>query len=560
MNDPLTVISKPTILPKAKTCVTWLHLSDWHQGRPDFDRSVLLDRMLEDIGDRDSRDLRLSDIDLVIFSGDVAFSGKAAEYSSAQHELIEPLRRILGEQVQFVFAPGNHDLDRSQIKEIPPDWERVISSRLNGRQKRIGEILYDKKKAPMLLAPFENFYSFSNSNGFRYLDESIVASVTSTREGLSLGVVAINTAFCCARHTVRSDVKGDEADPWDYGVLSISEQQMRDAINRVKKSEIKMLVMHHPISWMHESEQPVLEQLISSNFDLVLYGHEHLPRFSSVSGNFGDIKFIPAGSAFASRTTGDPRYTNAFNFGVVDLKTQEGAIYHRRWIEERDIWQSDDRYWPEGIARFLVQKKMLPENGKYIHDAQRRYKPFHSKRAGKKAEITLKHCGVEIAGENFIQATVRLKTELYAGPSETFEFRTSTNKRIENHKSAAVRDRAFSIVSMSPVPPAPSVRDANDTQKIVGRVTLPAGRATVEYHYEILECEDGIWYFALARFIDYVKIVIERADGYEYEFLPLGGFPDLKPGAEGILSYETLESEGGHLPGQGYLVQWYKKK
>src|SRR4051812_50078188 len=73
----------------------------------------------------------------------------------------------------------------------------------------------------------------------------------------------------------------------------------------------------------------------------------------------------------------------------------------------------------------------------------------------------------------------------------------------------------------------------------------------------MLEMDNGVWYFALGRFIDQVKIFIEKAEGFEYEFQPIGGFPDLQPGPDGLLSFETIDSEGGHLPGQGYMVQWY---
>ncbi|MGY4465883.1 hypothetical protein ACVWWK_001565 [Bradyrhizobium sp. LB9.1b] len=75
----------------------------------------------------------------------------------------------------------------------------------------------------------------------------------------------------------------------------------------------------------------------------------------------------------------------------------------------------------------------------------------------------------------------------------------------------------------------------------------------------MLETGDGVWFFGLGRFIDRVEINIERAEGFDYEFKSMGGFPDLQPGPHGVLKYETLQSEGGHLPGQGYMVQWYPR-
>ncbi|WP_164933890.1 metallophosphoesterase family protein [Bradyrhizobium guangzhouense] len=541
---------------EARSCISWLHISDWHQGLPDFDRSVLLQGMLEDIRARSSFDPELSDIDLVVFSGDVAFSGKTTEYTVAKTTLIDPIRKLVGERARFVFAPGNHDLERDKVSEIPPDWEKLLSSRAPERQKQLGDLLYDKKKSPMMLSPFQNFYRFSKENGWPYPDGDLVHSFILERGTSKLGIATVNTAVCCGRHAIRA--KGEAADHpyWDYGTLAITERQLRDAILRLRHADFKILVMHHPLSWVHEDEQAVLEQLISSNFDLVLYGHEHLPRFSSVSGNFGDIKFVPAGSAYAGRSPINPRYTNAFNFGLLNCATGEGAIHHRRWMEERDCWAMDDRYWPDGVARFLIQKKLLSQNSKYIFHALRRFKPFHSKRAGRKAEITLKHRSLSLPEGDFIDATVRYKIELHPGPAELFEFRTTTNTRIENHPSKDIRDRAFSVIKMSPKPKTQK-RDKTRNNRIAGTSQISPLTTVVEYQYRMLEMDNGVWYFALGRFIDQVKIFIEKAEGFEYEFQPIGGFPDLQPGPDGLLSFETIESEGGHLPGQGYMVQWY---
>ena len=42
--------------------LTWLHLSDWHQRGPDFDRGVVRDALIDDIRDRAQIDSRLEQI------------------------------------------------------------------------------------------------------------------------------------------------------------------------------------------------------------------------------------------------------------------------------------------------------------------------------------------------------------------------------------------------------------------------------------------------------------------------------------------------------------------
>jgi 3',5'-cyclic AMP phosphodiesterase CpdA len=69
------------------TGLTWLHLSDWHQGSKEFDREVVRDKLVEDLENRKTISPDLVKIDFIIFSGDVANSAKPEEYQAAKEEL-----------------------------------------------------------------------------------------------------------------------------------------------------------------------------------------------------------------------------------------------------------------------------------------------------------------------------------------------------------------------------------------------------------------------------------------------------------------------------------------
>lgn len=56
--------------------------------------------------------------DLVVFIGDLAFSGSAAEYALARNWLEEQLWPVLPKGLprdRLLFVPGNHDVDRSKV-------------------------------------------------------------------------------------------------------------------------------------------------------------------------------------------------------------------------------------------------------------------------------------------------------------------------------------------------------------------------------------------------------------------------------------------------------------
>jgi hypothetical protein len=64
--------------------LTWLHLSDWHQRGKDFDRRVVRDALIKDIERRTAINPALAKIDLIVFSGDIAFGAKPEEYRAAK--------------------------------------------------------------------------------------------------------------------------------------------------------------------------------------------------------------------------------------------------------------------------------------------------------------------------------------------------------------------------------------------------------------------------------------------------------------------------------------------
>ena len=86
--------------------LTWLHLSDWHQKEKkekDFDRQVVLDALIKDIKNLKAISQDLEKIDFIVFSGDVAFSGKPEEYNAAKEEFFDPLLKACNLSPENLF-------------------------------------------------------------------------------------------------------------------------------------------------------------------------------------------------------------------------------------------------------------------------------------------------------------------------------------------------------------------------------------------------------------------------------------------------------------------------
>src|SRR2546422_4272853 len=98
------------------THIRILHLSDLHTRRQDlFDESAVVRGMLADVVKRHQE----RQFDLVAFTGDLAFAGKAAELELGNTVLLDPLMSSLGlESDRVAFVAGNHDVDIDQVNPV----------------------------------------------------------------------------------------------------------------------------------------------------------------------------------------------------------------------------------------------------------------------------------------------------------------------------------------------------------------------------------------------------------------------------------------------------------
>src|SRR4051812_43314650 len=88
-----------------------LHLSDLHAAGPeDLDQSRIVSALIEDLLQQDAE----RQVDLIVFSGDLAFDGSAEGLRAGQELLLDPLREALPNR-PLVVVPGNHDVNRERI-------------------------------------------------------------------------------------------------------------------------------------------------------------------------------------------------------------------------------------------------------------------------------------------------------------------------------------------------------------------------------------------------------------------------------------------------------------
>jgi predicted phosphodiesterase len=105
-----------------------LHLSDIHFSTKFEEEKIVhtdvRDELLSDL--RDVMIPRLEGVDKVLIAGDIAFSGKRAEYDEAAIWLEQVTSACRCQRTDVLTVPGNHDVDRGRILPVT----KVIHRRL----------------------------------------------------------------------------------------------------------------------------------------------------------------------------------------------------------------------------------------------------------------------------------------------------------------------------------------------------------------------------------------------------------------------------------------------
>ena len=323
--------------------ISWLHLSDWHQKGPDFDRTVVRDALLEDLRQRRRFDPASESLDFIVFSGDATFSGKREEFDAVQRELFDPVLCAAGLPRERLFlVPGNHDLDRAAIYDLLPDSLRKPLT-------AVAEVLHwsdDERRRRCALQPFQDYEAFVAG----YTGQASPAYASIRRFDLPGGTVALlglNSAWMCGRH------RGAGGRIEDQNHLVIGEPQIHKALHEIADAALRIVVFHHAFDWLASFDRPIIEPRLKAKAQIILWGHEHQPTVRTEVTANGLCVMIPAGAAYEERVAGDPTYTNAYNLVTVDLETGKGTVSLRRWNDPTG-WIPDTLTCPNGRASFTL--------------------------------------------------------------------------------------------------------------------------------------------------------------------------------------------------------------
>ncbi len=321
----------------------WLHLSDVHLGSEDgYGHDVVLRALVAAF--RDGGLLASRRPDVIFCTGDVAHSGRPAQYASAS-KLFEDLARAAGVPMERVFVvPGNHDVDRARVG-------KAFSLSLEDRDAV--DAFFGPDGVDDREIAFRRFLAYADFQRDRFglpLSATRPYLLTRCRAGAEVvGVIGLNSAWLAHR---------DDA----QGKLVVGERLVRQALDELDAADepatVRVALLHHPLDWLRDFERDAVKGLLLERVDYVLHGHLHAQRPEVVTGPEGSAAVLAAGAAYQGRAF--PNSALLVELSATEARAEAIAFRERGG----GIWMADPILAPRTGGVFRIARRApssLPE-------------------------------------------------------------------------------------------------------------------------------------------------------------------------------------------------------
>ncbi len=227
---------------------------------------------------------------ILVWSGDIAFSGKAEEYSLAT-KLIDDVENLLKLHIKAkllgsVFVPGNHDCDFSHSGD-------ARSPLLDSLPSRIEQLDPGGDMVHQITKPQEMFFKFLKSRKIS-IENTLLWEHNYDAEQTQVLVRCCNSAW-----TSRLPEKATLLFP-------------SNLINE-SRAPFTISVLHHPFSWFEPLNGKALRRKLEIDSDLILTGHEHDPEAFARSAKEISTQYFE-GTALAAENV-----QTGFTVSLVDM-------------------------------------------------------------------------------------------------------------------------------------------------------------------------------------------------------------------------------------------------
>lgn len=316
-----------------------LHLSDVHfSAGKAWDADPVLRALTRFIGEEVAAGLLP---DLVAFTGDLAFSGKAEEYALARDWLRDRLWPALPEALprdRLLLVPGNHDVDRSAVGFGAEAIQKALLDQAD--QNKIAKVLEDPAERGPLVKRHAAYLDFL-AEWYGAPQPLPWWQRTLEIRGTRLHLAGLDSALLA---------HGDE----DRSRLLIGRYQLHQTVlaPEADQADWRLALLHHP--WDYLAEWDAHEACADAHLhrDLVLRGHLHYPQTERI------LPPDPARACLelaAGCVYENSRYPNAYQWIELYTRPRRVKVLLRAWLH--GAWTIDRNLpgCPKGEAEYQLE-------------------------------------------------------------------------------------------------------------------------------------------------------------------------------------------------------------
>lgn len=299
---------------------TIVHISDLHfRGNWEEDQGLVLKEFFIDLKNQLEKVSDRNRI-FVAFSGDIVYAGSGnSNFNIALSDLNKRLGEIGISRDNIIISPGNHDICRESVQRQLVNHESVVSNLFG--EKEFND--YVRSDDCVFREKFKNYVDFEKSfSAYGAMGKHLGGQGHSLGDGI--GIYCLNTALCSSGGLAKGGVP-----LLDEGRLCIDTRSIYEWANSTS-DKFKIILMHHPLSWLSEWAKKDLITLLKRSFSLRLSGHTHDQDFvHSVHTDCSLVELLSP--ALLTDKHGDLGYS------LVEICPDRGvlSVSYRQWTKNK---------------------------------------------------------------------------------------------------------------------------------------------------------------------------------------------------------------------------------
>ncbi len=339
--------------------IRWLHLSDLHCG---CKGQVLWEQVEEDFHrDLDRQLAKVGPPDLLLFSGDLAFSGKSKEYGEVDRVLdglLARLSRSGAAEPLLLAVPGNHDVVRPTTRSKRLGYRILTDFDGTTDDPEVADIhqeLWEKRKTSFIDPLFPGYIEWfrervqpalesrAKAVHFSHFPCDFLAEVEPDG-AFPLAILGLNSTWI---QYAGGDFDGKLLMPLEQYRAAVAPPSPEGKPSAVFERNVHtLLLMHQPPSWLSGKGREIFDAHIYNprRITACLYGHLHEANGTMFQSAGGEPRvFLQSPSLLGLEKWGKSQESRAFGYSWGQLG-QDGEV--RIW--PRELAARKDGVWSFG--------------------------------------------------------------------------------------------------------------------------------------------------------------------------------------------------------------------